>query len=347
VVVGGTTGARPAVEQGLKSRPVEGTATRVASPAAIGVMGESASVAMRFGDVRKRYLAADVEGCLSLLGGPDRVDQLLEARDRASAARLLFWRVACHVAGDQRSDAASDAAVFAALELKMPPDARDASPEVENVIDQAVQRASNEPLTELLVSASGPRAVIRLDGGDDTCVAPCVLKARRGAHVLTVTGDGVLPVTRRVELDATSRKSLAITFTSAPPAVAATQWRRRYEGTADEQSAESARLLSIAVPARYLVLLSPEQDAARTRLRGLLWFEGNVRARSEQVEARADEAAPKVVRELLYRSKLAESPSILKSPWFWAAVVGVAATASAVTYFLLTPPSEKTEVRVR
>jgi hypothetical protein len=347
VVVAGAPGARPPVEKELRERPIDGAVVRLVAPDAVGVLAEEPSVETRFGDVRKKYLAADVDGCLSLLGGDERVERLLGLRDRTNAARLLFWRVACRVAGDQRAAADADASTFATLDLRIPADARDASPEVENIIDRAVQRSANEPAYELAVRVGVPRARVRLDGMEETCIAPCVIKARRGMHVVSASADGAIPISQRVELDA-PKKEVAMTLASAPPAVAATQWRRRYEGTSDEQSADSARLLALAVPSRYLVLLSPEQDASRKRLRGLLYFDADVRARAEQVSTSSPaEGTEKVVDELLHQSKLVESPSILKSPLFWTVAIATAAAASVVTYLLLSPPEDRTEVKLR
>lgn len=345
VVVGGAPDSRATIQRALAAQPVDAVAIRSASVATTATFGGGAAEeATRLGAVRQKYLAADVDGCLQELGSDTRVDALLAARDRDNAARLSFWRVACRIAGDQRAAAEAEAAAFAALELRMPPDARDASPEVENLIDQAIQRVSNTPSVQLEVSANVDRASVWLDGRSESCLAPCVLEATAGSHVISVTADGVLPVTLRARFGAPRRK-LTVTLPSAPPDVAATQWRARYESSSEEQSVESARLLSIAVPARYLVLLSPERE----KLRGLLYFDRRIQGRAEVLGAAAssDKAPAKVIEELLHQGKLVESKPLLARPLFWIVAVGTAALASTVTYFVLRDPPDRTEVRVQ
>lgn len=349
MVIGGPERERPGVERALLSHPVAGASVRVVAPAAVGkIEAEHKAEASGLGEARKRYLAADVQGCLELAGSDERVEALVASRDRVSAARVLFWRVACHVAGEQRALAERDAAMFAALQLRVPADARDASPDVENTLDRAIQRAANETELELEISVDAPRATVRIDGRDETCIAPCVTRLPRGAHVVSANADGTVGATRHVTLTEPHQK-VSIALPSAPTDVAAGQWRVRYEATTNEQSAESARLLALAVPARYLVLLSPEREASQTRLRGFLYFDKEIRARAERVGAASpsSEAATHVIDELLHRSNLVESKPLVSSPLFWAAVAGTAALASVVTYFALRTPDERTEVRLR
>lgn len=343
VVLGGSPELRPQVEAALKSHPIENATVRVVAPARIGALATAAVESPPLGAVRKKYLAADIDGCLDLLGDDARLDALLAAHDRATAARVLFWRIACHVAGDHRAAAERDAASFAALGLRMPLDARDASPDVENLIDRATQRATNVPAVDVEVTANTPRTVVRVDGREESCIAPCAVKVSPGAHVVTASADGAIPATVRVLVES-SKKDVSMTLASAPPDVAATQWRARYESTTEEQSADSARLLSAAVPSRYLVVLSSE----RSRLRGLVYFDREVQARAESVGASTSADAPsKVIDELLHRSKLIESKSLFSSPLFWGVAAGVAVAASVVTYFVLRDPPERTEVFVR
>lgn len=349
VVIGGTGREHTGIERALVAHPVSGASVRVVEPAATAKLEtELPAEASRLGEVRKKYLAADVQGCLDLVGTDERIEALLASRDRTGAARALFWRVACHVAGEQAALAERDAATFAALRLRVPPDARDASPDVENTLDHALQRAANEPEAELEVSVDAPRATVRLDGRDETCIAPCVMRAPRGMHVVSASADGKLAATRHVSLTE-ARQRLSIALPSAPPDVAAAQWRGRYQATANEQSAESARLLGLAVPARYLVLLSPEREGSEARLRGILYYDKEIRARAERVgaDSPSSEVASHVVDELLHRSKLVESKPLVSSPLFWVAVVGTAAAASVVSYLVLSTPEERTEVRLR
>lgn len=346
VVIAGPERDRKPIEATLRTQPVEHAELRLVAPAPGDRLAADVAPPAPLGEVRKRYLAADVEGCLALLGGDDRIDRLLASRDRPGAARVLFWRTACHLAGDQRGPAERDAGQFAALELRMPPDARDASPDVENIIDRAVQRAASEARSELTVTTNVFRAEVRIDGRDETCVSPCVIGCSRGRHVVSVLAPGSLPVTTTLAVDQRTAR-VKVDLPVAPANVAAAQWRSRFETSPEEQSNESARVLSLAVPARYLVLLSPTGDGARPRVRGLLYFDAAVRARAEGQGRSSGDAASSAIAELLHEGKLVEATPLYKSPLFWAAVAATAAGASVATYLLLREPAERTEIRVQ
>lgn len=347
VVVSGAAPMRAPIEAALRKQPVESAELRVVSPAPVGALAlPQGAESPPLAEVRASYLAADIEKCLALLGSDERVHRLLAARDRLAAARTLFWRVACHLAGDQTGQAERDARSFAALELRMPPDVRDASPDVENLLDRVVQSAGKEPRAELAVESSAPRTEVRIDGRDETCIAPCVIACTRGTHVVSATGEGVLSVTTTTEVDR-PRAELKLALPAAPASVAGTQWRSRYEGRGEEQSPDSARLLALAVPARYLVLLTPAGDATQPKVRALLYHDAAVRARAEGSGTTSASASVTAIEELLHEGKLVESKPLYKSVFFWTAVAVAAAAASVTTYFAVRAPDERTEVRVR
>lgn len=337
VVVSGPHESVRATRAQLAEQPVAGVALQLVAPAAATLESHRAPP-VQLGEVRSRYLAADVDGCLALVDSDAALEGLLVRGDRSTAARMLFWRVACHLAAEQSTAADAAARTFAALGLAMPADARDASPDVENCIDRALQRVANETLDALVVE-SNVESVVHLDGLPEGCPTPCTLHAAPGFHVVRIRAEGHLEQSRRVRLES-PRAQLSVTLAKAPPKLAAAEWQQRYAGTALEQSASSARLLAMATPARYLVLLT----ASSTHTRGLLFFDADVRARAERS---GPHAAGAVVDELLHRGKLIESKSVLKSPWFWLSVVGAAAAAATLTFVVLQSPEQRTEVRIR
>src|SRR5262249_21341042 len=118
----------------------------------------AADVEMRLARARKAYTVPDVPGCLAELGDDDLVPSLLDEGNRAAAGRVLFWRVACLVAGGSMADAQRAAEAFAAHDLEVPRDVDAASPEAQAVLGRAVAEVAAAPAVHLRVETSVPGA---------------------------------------------------------------------------------------------------------------------------------------------------------------------------------------------
>ena len=311
-------------------------------PNAVAAPAPRGEVAERLAEARRRYIDADFPGCLERVAGDALINDLLAEGRRALAARLLFWRVACHVARGASTVAATDARHFAVLGLDVPPDVEAATPEVERALGGALVAVREGPQATLHVTSARRGASVWIDGRGSACVTPCAVDLAVGAHVVAVGGEGLSPVARPVRV-AAGGSTASFEPLLAPPELAATQWTERYAATALIDSTPSVRLLSLAVRTRRLALLVVERQTRAVRLRGVLVVDGEVAARAERVGAAgrdvADEAAG-VIRDLLVDAKILEpSPALVERPLFWVAVAGVAGLAAGVTAALLTRPT--------
>jgi hypothetical protein len=326
--------------QGVEVRFVE-------LPATSALAAKSGDVEARLAAARKAYTVPDVPACLAALGGDEVVPDLLAEGRRAEAARVLFWRVACHVAAASLPDAQRAADDFAAYALDVPPEVEAASPEAEAVLGRSLAQVSARPAAHLALTAGKRAATVAIDGRPALCVTPCRVDLRPGPHLLVLTEDGAGPERRSIVLPEGDTK-LDVPMNDAPPDLAASQWSSHYGAGGEIDSAGSLRLLAQAVRARNLVLLAVEDAAPGARLRGAITVSGDTRARAERaLAARSDApaAAAPLLDELLREGKLVVSPALWKRPLFWGIVGLAAATAAVVTYAVLYKPPVTTEVR--
>ena len=297
-------------------------------------------------EARKQYLVPDVPRCLAALPAEPVIASLMAHGRRALVARVLFWRVACHVAASSLDDARRHASVFAALELEIPPDADAASPEVEAVLARALREASAGPASVIHVTSKGPALLISTDGEPTPCVTPCSLTRRHGRHYMHAEADGVTTEDRVIAVE---DPRIDVTFPAllASPDVAGAQWSLRYAASPVADSTPSVRLLAQATRARNLILVHVDKTADATHLRGVLAASGDVKWRAERTRtggAVEDDVAP-LVRELLHEGKIVESAALTKRPLFWVCVGAAALLAAGTTYVLSRPRPSRTEVR--
>lgn len=143
---------------------------------------------------------------------------------------------------------------------------------------------------------------------------------------------------------------LAVAFTTLPasPELAAGQWSAHYgESSANLDSAGSLRLLSTALRAPRLVLLTAEAEREGYRLRGALALNGRAAARTErQAEVKALHGTVEgVLRDLLVQGQVVEpAPALYQRRDFWIAVGVAAVVAGATTTALLWRQPVRTEV---
>jgi hypothetical protein len=346
VVLRGDAALVPRVRTAL-AKPEDDVALRfsevpsAATPAAAGGNIEGAVA-----EARKQYLVPDVPRCLAALPDEPAIAALMAQGRRALVARVLFWRVACHVAAGSLDDARHHAAVFASLELEVPQDAGAASPEVEAVLARELKEASAAPTSALHVTSKGPALAVSVDGKPTPCVTPCTLTTRRGRHYLHAEADGVMTEDRVV---ATLDPKIETTFVAAaaPPDVAAQQWSFRYAASPLADSSASVRLLAQATRARNLMFVQVERAPGATHLRGVLAVGGEVKWRAERSRAGVDieEDVGPLVKELLQEGKVVESTTLTKRPLFWICVGAAALLAAGTTYLILRPRPSRTEVR--
>jgi hypothetical protein len=163
-----------------------------------------------------------------------------------------------------------------------------------------------------------------------------MLEVLEGSHVVRVSEEGKEPASKTVQV--AGKTSAVFTLRPAAPELAAAQWTTRYANAADADSARSATLLSTALRASRLVLLTVETAG---RQQALLSVDGNVTARAERLGPLASEL-PGLLDDLLVRGQLIEPQvPVYKRPLFWIALVaGVAAVAVGSTALVVTARRE-------
>jgi hypothetical protein len=283
-----------------------------------------ASTADAIAQARKSYVNADFERCLKQVDSDAALTASLADGDRSSPARLLLWRVACNVGAAKLEPARRAAREMATYNLEVPAEVGAVSPEVEAVIAQVFRETAAHKPVPLTISSGLALAEVRIDGRATGCTTPCTLDILEGNHVVRLESEGNLPDHRLVRVTAPSSE-ITLSLSPAPPELAAAQWTARYAQSPDAESAHSMRLLSTALRATRLVLISLD-DAGP--LKGLLSVDGAVLARSERTELGG------LMQDLLVRGQLLEpSAPLWKRPLFWvciAVAAGIAATTTAV-----------------
>lgn len=281
----------------------------------------------RIAAARKAYVNADFTKCLEQVDDDAALTAALGQGDRPTAARVLLWRVACNVGAGKLEPARRQAAQLAVSSLQVPAEAGSVSPEVEAVIARAFTEVA--ALRPIPLQVGGTRdATVLLDGRPTGCTTPCTLEVLEGAHVLRLNADGHESAVRLVRVEA-PRAELTVELAPAAPELAAAQWSTRYRSASDADGAGSVKLLSTALRASRLILLSAEGGSGG-KLQALLAEDGAVTARAERSDLEG------LMEDLLVRGKLIEAaPALYKRPLFWVAIVGAAVLAAGVTTLVL------------
>jgi hypothetical protein len=337
VVLGSERAVRD-IRAGLAA-PIDGVSLAVASlpePARAPADDDhEAAIAI----ARKAYVEADFPACRRAL---DPIDALaLLDGQRTIAARVLMWRVACHVGEGDRDGARRDATAIAVAGLALPPEISGVTPDVEAVIAEAASRVAKARTASLRVVANPAGARLSIDGSADTCITPCTVTLAAGAHRIGVAADGFTTTRRRVQLP--DERSLAIELVeAAPPAIAAQLQLRIARGAAVDDPATLA-LAARAVRARQIVVLAAT-DGPPARLIGALYADGRVTARGERMGTLSPGAATDLARDLVADGRVAPAQPLWRRPRFWIIVGGVAALATSITAYVAFKPDPQSRV---
>lgn len=352
ILIMGAPETQPAVqalmEQRRSSLPVALRLAAVPSHTAeTGDEGRLLELERRLQEARRHYIDAEFSACLQSLGDEGVLHQTLGAGQRQLVARLLLWRVACHVGMGQEDAARQVAEEVGVLRLEIPADVGVLPPEVGRVMVRGAQTGMARARTTLRITSDFGPARISLDGRPAVCTAPCSLEVLEGQHVLGVDAEGRQPA---VQVIAARGAELDVAFTTLPatPELAASQWTAHYAGSsAALDSAGSLRLLSSALRAPRLVLLNAEAEQEGYRLRGTFALDGRVAARTERSTkpGALQETTEGVLRDLLIQGHVMEpAPALYQRRDFWIAVGVAAAIAGASTAALLWKQPVRTEV---
>lgn len=291
---------------------------------------------------RDAYIAADFAACQAALAEVDP-PALLAAGHRELAARVLLYRVACHVNAGEPARAGADAAAFAAAGLTVPLDEL-VTPDVEALLVAAADAIAGRSAS-LQVRSDPVGARVAVDGAAEECATPCTLTLRPGVHAIGLAADGRAATWRRVTVPAD--RELAVELAAAEPEQAAAQLLLRLARGGAIDDATSLALAGQAVRARRLVVVDASLHARGVRLIAALVADGRPAARAERIasEDRLTAAERGLAHELLAEGGVVPPRAPLwRRPWFWASVAGAAAVGAAVTAYLVFRPDPETEV---
>jgi hypothetical protein len=349
VIVTGDRAPAEVIERALSGDhgvPVELAVRNLPEGSSAPESAPDGAIAASLATARQHYIAAEFDRCLVAVEGDEAVVGLLGTARRDLAARVLFWRTACHVGAGDLGSARRVAGTLAVHGLRIPPDVEAGTPEVEVILAEALREAEVAPRSALQVTSRPAGGVVRIDGGAPSCRTPCTADLVSGDHVVTVDSPGFVPASRLVRV-ARGSAPLSLDLVEASPEVAAAQWRARYAESPAIDSTESVALLARAVRARRLLLVFALEEGDGARLRGALSVDGRVSARAERAPETGEpgEAAGDLVRELLIEGQVMEpGPTVWESPWLWVGVAVAAAGAAAITAAVLYDPGVRTQV---
>lgn len=298
-------------------------------------------------EARRHYINAEFADCLQQVGDEGVLPRTLSQGHREAAARWLLWRVACQVGLRREETALQVASELGVLGLELPADIGVLPPEVGRVLVTGAEQGAARGRTTLRITSDSSPARISLDGRPGVCMAPCSMDVLEGRHVVRVDAEG-----RQFAVQVVSARGpeLAVAFTTHPatPELAAGQWAAHYgASSANLDSAGSLSLLSTALRAPRLVLLTAEAEREGYRLRGALALQGRAAARTErQGEEQALHGMTEgVLRDLLVQGQVVEpAPALYQRRDFWIAVGVAALIAGATTTALLWRQPVRTEV---
>lgn len=298
-------------------------------------------------EARRHYINAEFAECLQVIGNEGVLPQGLSQGHRQLVARWLLWQVACQVGLRREETALQVASELGVLGLELPADIGVLPPEVGRVLVKGAEAGAARARTTLRVSSDFGPAQISLDGRFGVCMAPCSLDVLEGRHVVRVDAEGRQ---HAVQVISAKGPELAVAFTTRPasPELAASQWAAHYgASSANLDSAGSLRLLSTALRAPRLVLLTAEAERDGYRLRGALAINGRAAARTERQAEREElhGTAEGVLRDLLVQGHVVEpAPPLYRRRDFWIAVGVATVVAGATTTVLLWQRPVRTEV---
>lgn len=339
VVVVGDPGLRAEAQAHLARRGARSFALELVeapNQADTGVETATAGVTARLAAARRHYVDGAFRRCLAEVPDEATGRRLLGEGQRQLAARALLWRIACHVAADQPGQAASLAGAFASYGLDLPSDVAAVSPDIEALLSAALGRRERAAKVRLTIRSRPSGARVMVDGVDRGCTTPCPVSLPAGDHLVKLEADGHVSEARVVAVGR-SDDAAELALRPAAPAEAARQWSSRYRATPLEDSTPSVMLLSRAVRARRVVLVSARPHARGVMLRGTLVLDGRPAAQGARV-APSGVLADQVdglLRDLLVSSRILEPATPLtRRPMFWVAVGSAlaAGVASAVWY---------------
>jgi len=323
IVLVGDISADGAVDAARQEMPAAWRVTRLATaPAPSGARPldeESQSVA-------RAYFDADFLRCLTKLQSSSLdVDRLLEKDRRDDAARVGVLAAACALGAGDKPRARELVHRLLVRGLESAATLRQTTPEFQGLVDDERAVVRKLPSVTIEVQTSPDRAAVHVDGQLRCRNSPCRVHTIRGEHIVTADLLGRRPRAVTVELDEDQRLTLALD--DAPAEDVRGQLLASLASGTPPTDIEVSQASANAFGSRYVVLVWPEQNSVHATAYDRVTDKISAHV---AIDAGPD-AVPAAVRAAVHEERGVSGPKpIVKQPFFWLTVAGVAVLTGTI-----------------
>ena len=322
IVLVGDISADGAVAAARQEMPAAWRVTRLApspAPTARPLDEESQSVA-------RAYFDADFLRCLTKLQSSSLdVDRLLEKDRRDDAARVGVLAAACALGAGDKPRSRELVHRLLVRGLESADTLRQTTPEFQALVDDERATVRKLPSVTIEVQSSPDRAAVHVDGQLRCRNSPCRVHTIRGEHIVTADLLGRRPRAVTVELNEDQRLTLALD--DAPAEDVRSQLLASLASGTPPTDIEVSQASANAFGARYVVLVWPEQKSVHATAYDRV---------SDKISAHVaidagPDAVPAAVRAAVHEERAVSGPKpIVKQPFFWLTVAGVAVLTGTI-----------------
>jgi hypothetical protein len=335
IVMVGDISADGAIEAARSEMAASWRMTRLA-PAALAretAIDESQSVA-------QAYFDADFLRCLTKLQSSSLdVDRLLEKDRREDAARIGTLAAACALGAGDRPRARELVHRLLVRALESAETLRQTTPEFQALVDdeRAVVRRLSSVTIE--VQTTPDRASVHVDGLLRCRNSPCRVHALRGEHIVTAEQLGRRPRSVTVELDEDQRLTLALD--DAPAEDVRSQLLVALASGTPPTDIEVSQASANAFGARVVVLVWPEANSVHATA----YDRATDKISTHVAIDNGPDAVPTAIRAAVHEERgLAGPKPVVRQPFFWLAVTGVALLTGTIVLLANRPTEVKHEL---
>ena len=315
IVLVGDVPAEGAVEAAQQEMPAAWRVTRLNPPTETSSkpIDESQPLA-------RAYFDADFLRCLTKLQSSSLdVDRLLEHDRREDAARVGTLAAACALGAGDKPRARELVHRLFVRGLESADTLRLTTPEFQALVDEERTAVRQLSSVTIEVQTNPDRASIHVDGLLRCRNSPCRVHAIRGEHIVTAQLLGRRP--RAVTLDVNEDQRLTLALDDAPAEDVRAQLLVALAAGTHPTDVEISQASASAFGARIVVLVWGEQNSIHATA-----YDRTADKISAHVAIDAGpDAVPNAVRAAVHEEReVGGAKPIVKQPFFWLTVAGVA-----------------------
>ena len=270
--------------------------------------------------VARAYFDADFLRCLTKLQSSSLdVDRLLEKDRRNDAARVGTLAAACALGAGDKPRARELVHRLLVRGLESAGTLRQTTPEFQSLVDDERTVVRKLSSVTIEVQTSPDRASVHVDGLLRCRNSPCRVHAIRGEHIVTAEQLGRRPKSVTVELNEDQQLTLALD--DAPAEDVRGQLLAALATGTPRTDIEVSQASANAFGARVVVLVWAEQNSVHATA----YDRSTDRISSHVAIDAGPDAVRAAIRAAVHEERGRSGPKpILKQPFFWVTVAGVA-----------------------